>query len=67
MSASFKNCSPQVNRLYKAVENYVRKSGGKVIVIGGIQIQEWPGDGKFKFTVAVKCCGRKPKFSENNP
>jgi hypothetical protein len=53
-----------VVRLYKAVANYIERAGGKVLVTGGIQIQQWPGDGKFRFTVAVKCTGRKPNFAE---
>jgi hypothetical protein len=51
------------NRLYEAVAAYVEKNGGSVVVIGGIQIQEWPGDGKFKFTVAVRCSGRRPVYA----
>jgi len=51
---------PHVMRLYKAVAHYVKKNGGMVIVTSGIQIQEWPGDGEYRFTVAVKCNGRKP-------
>ena len=51
-------------RLYKAVAAYVEKNGGTVVVAGGIQIQEWPGDGEFRYTVAVKCSGRRPKFAK---
>lgn len=57
-----KGCSPHVDRLYKAVQNYVEKGGGKLIVIGGIAVQEWPNDNALVFHVAVKCMGRKPKF-----
>ena len=56
-----------VDRLYKAVDNYVTKNGGAVVVIGGIQIQEWPDTAKGKFTVAVQCLGRKPKFAKDKP
>jgi len=52
--------SSLVDRLYKAVQNYVEKGGGKLIVIGGITVQEWPTDNPHVFHVAVKCLGRKP-------
>lgn len=52
-----------VMRLYKAVANYVEKNGGKVVVAGGIQIQEWDANPN-KFSIAVKCTGIKPKFEE---
>lgn len=51
-----------LDRLYKAVQNYVEKNGGKLVVIGPVQIVEWPGDRvRFCFGVNVKCLGRKPK------
>ena len=53
-----------VDRLYKAVANYVEKSGGKVAVIGGVQIIEWPNDLKLNFTVCIRCTGRKPAFKK---
>lgn len=53
-----------VDRLYKAVAHYVSKSGGSVVVIGGVQVQQWPGDGEFRYTIAIKCSGRKPEFKE---
>jgi len=55
-------CSAHVDRLYKAVQNYVEKGGGKLVVIGGISVQEWPTDNPMVFHIAVKCCGRKPTF-----
>jgi hypothetical protein len=51
-----------IERLYKAVANYVEKNGGKIVVIGGIQLQEWPDGKKGSFSIAVKCLGRKPIF-----
>ena len=50
--------------LYKEVAKYVASQGGKVIMCGGIQVQEWPEDHKFSFTIAIKCVGKKPKFAE---
>lgn len=57
-----RGCSPDVQQLYRAIQNYVEVHGGKLIVVGGIQVQEWPNDGMGKFEIAVKCLGRKPVF-----
>ncbi len=53
-----------VNALYCAVKRYVEEGGGKIIVVGGIQVQEWPGDSEYAFTIGVKCTGKKPVFSD---
>jgi len=47
-------------QLYRAIRRYVENKGGSVTVIGGIEIQEWPEDHKFKYRVAVHVMGRKP-------
>lgn len=49
--------------LYAAVANYINKHGGSAVVIGGIQVQQFPEDGELNYRVAVKCTGRKPEFS----
>lgn len=49
-----------VSQLYRAIIRYVESKGGKIIVIGGIEIQEWPLDPKLNFRVGVRCLGRKP-------
>ncbi len=59
-------CSAQIEELYKAVQKYVESGGGKLVVIGGIAIQDWPTDNPMVFNVAVKCCGRKPSFVATN-
>jgi len=46
--------------LLRAVQRFVLSKGGTVLVIGGIQVQEWPGEGKFKYRIAVQCVGKKP-------
>jgi len=51
--------------LYRAIRRYVQSGGGKVVAIGGIEIQQWPEEGQFKFRVSVKVLGIKPKFSKN--
>lgn len=53
-----------IERLYRAVGNYVKSAGGVVIVAGGIQIVQYPGEGTMRFSVAVKCTGRLPKFAD---
>ena len=51
---------PHVDRLYKAVQNYVEHYGGSVVVVGGVQLQKWPQDNEYVFHISVKCCGREP-------
>lgn len=46
--------------LQRAVVKYIEARGGNVIVIGGVEIQQWPGELPYNFTVAVKCTGIKP-------
>lgn len=52
-----------LDRLYKAVAYYVEKTGGKLVVVGGVQVQAWPGEGPYKFVLGIKCLGRKPSYS----
>jgi hypothetical protein len=53
-----------VESLYRAVIRYVEANGGSLAVIGGIQIEQWPGELSGNFTVAVKCTGVRPKFTK---
>jgi len=48
------------SQLYRAIIRYVESRKGSIIVIGGVQIEQWPGDGEFKYVVGVRCMGRKP-------
>lgn len=64
MKRALKKRPPHLERLWKAVQNYVEKEGGKLVVIGDVQILKWPGDGQFNFTVGVKCTGRVPDFAK---
>lgn len=50
------------DRLYRAVVNYVEAHGGSLIVIGGIDVQQFPTDRVGNFRVAVRCTGRPPVF-----
>lgn len=51
-------------QLYRAVRRYVQSKGGSLLMIGGIEVQEWPGDGKAMYRVAVRLLGRKPVLTE---
>jgi hypothetical protein len=53
------------SQLYRAVRRYVVGNGGNIAIIGGIQVQECPGDNEYKYTIAVRCTGRKPSFAVN--
>ena len=48
------------SQLYRAVRRYIESNGGKLLVIGGVQIEQWPGEGECKFVLGVRCMGRKP-------
>lgn len=52
-----------IDRLYKAVAAYVKSRGGNVAVIGGVQVQKWPGDLKFNWTLGIRCTGQRPLYS----
>jgi len=55
-----------IRRLYDAVIDYVEFKGGKLAIIGGIQIMQLPTDRKFYFTVGIRCIGKKPEYVEQN-
>jgi hypothetical protein len=46
--------------LMDAATAYIEGNGGKVIVIGGIEIQKWPLDNTFKFCIGIRFTGKKP-------
>lgn len=49
------------SQLYRAVRRYVETRGGNIVVIGGVQVQQWPTDARSCFYLAVKCSGSAPK------
>lgn len=51
-----------IDEIYDAVKRYVELHGGKLVVIGGLEIQQWPTDPPMTFRVAVRCTGKKPHF-----
>lgn len=48
------------DRLLKAVAHWVEANGGKVLIVGGVEVQDFH-EGKYKFRVAVRCAGRWPE------
>jgi hypothetical protein len=46
--------------LYREAAKYIERLGGKAIVVGGIQIIEWPADRPGNFTLGIRVMGRKP-------
>jgi hypothetical protein len=56
----FRKNDPAHN-LQTAVVHWIKANGGTAIVIGGIEVQQWPGDGEFNYRVAVRATGKKPE------
>ena len=54
-------------QLYRAVRRYVKARGGSIVVIGGIELQQWPDDRPQQFRLAVKFLGRKPTIKSGDP
>jgi len=62
------NPSPQTRarekateKLYKAVESYIKANGGSVVVIGGICIVKEDMRAKFNYGLMVRITGKLPK------
>lgn len=53
-----------IDDLYLAVQQYVESNGGNVVVIGGVQVQQWPFDLEHNFTIGIRCTGKKPKLDK---
>ncbi len=55
-----------IDTLYKAVANYIKLSGGEVLVINGIEIGSYLGEEQPRhFVVQIECFGHKPVFPES--
>ena len=50
------------DKLYLTVQEYIENRGGKVLVIGGVQIVQYPSNAKHKYSIAIKFLGRKPSL-----
>jgi hypothetical protein len=48
------------HNLLVAASRFIRAKGGSLLIIGPIEVQEWPEDRAGMFRLAVKCLGRKP-------
>lgn len=60
MSKKKKDPTVLIDDLYKAVQAYVEGNGGKLSVIGGVQIMQDDPMRKFNFGVVVRCTGSLP-------
>ena len=55
----FRKVDPEHNLLVAAA-HFIESRGGKALVLGGAEIQKWPGDPPGKFKLAVSIVGRPP-------
>lgn len=46
--------------LFRAVASYVKKEGGRLVVVGPIHTMQWPEDTPNKWSLVIGCLGRKP-------
>ncbi len=51
------------DRLYRAACAYIKSKGGTSIVVGGIQVIQWPTDSKYNYTLGIKITGKLPDFA----
>lgn len=59
--------APLIDDLYKAAQAYVEGNGGKLAVIGGIQILQDDPTRKLNFGVVIRCTGKLPTFCQEQP
>jgi hypothetical protein len=50
--------------LYEAVARYIEYGGGKAIIIGGVEVQQWPNDPREKYRVAISFLGTPPQYAK---
>jgi hypothetical protein len=53
----FRKNDPEHN-LLAATQHFILSRGGKLVMVGGIEIQQWPADTPYSFRVGVRCMGR---------
>ena len=51
------------DELYKVVQKYIEKLGGKILIIGGVEIIELPEDNPYIYHFSVRIMGSKPTLS----
>ena len=59
MKLRFRKNDPEHN-LLAAIQHWVEANAGALVVVGGIEVQTWPGESKHNFKIAVKCTGTPP-------
>ena len=65
--ATQKQIDKATDNLYKAVANYVKLQGGNILVIGGVQVIDFPGSLKYNWTLGIPCTGTPPKYAAAQP
>ena len=53
--------------LHCAAETFIRAYGGSAVVIGGVEIQRWPGEFSFNYRLAIRVTGMPPKYVPDAP
>ena len=53
--------------LYRAVEAYIRLTGGTAVAIGGVEVQRWDVDRKHKYRLAIHIVGKPPHYAPPAP
>src|SRR3990167_2168277 len=46
--------------IYQAVGKYIEELGGKVAVMGGVEVMQYPDDLKYNYRLCFKVTGKKP-------
>jgi hypothetical protein len=60
----FRKGDPAHN-LLAATTHWIKANGGTAVVIGGIEVQQWPQDGAYVYRVAIRATGRPPRKAED--
>lgn len=50
----------EADALLGAATNYIERRGGKVIIVGPIELQQWPKDRRCVYRLAVRFIGKRP-------
>jgi hypothetical protein len=51
----------ELDGLLEAANAYILANGGKVVVIGPVELQKWPEDNRSTFRIAVRFTGKPPQ------
>jgi hypothetical protein len=60
----FRKDDPEHN-LLAATQHWILAHSGSVVVIGGIEVQTWPGDNPHNFRIGIRCTGTVPTKDSN--